>query len=1529
MDDYQTLAAGITPSSEVHILDPHRDGIEQITEILSPGSSSLHLISHGTPGTLYLGNSILNRQTLGNYATELQQWAIGQLYIYGCEVAAVREGQQFLQQLHEHLPIAIYANPHPTGNSALGGTWNLQQIFPQWEQEDGNWEWVMSDGTHNKGQKTKDKRQRTSNSTPFSPHTLATYAHTLGFAPYTNFPVGTWPESVYIGDVNGDGHDDLAVANQNSNNVSILLGDGSGSFGTQTTFAVGSGSFSVAVGDFDGDGKSDLAAANGFDNTVSILLGDGSGSFGTQTTFPVGAAPISVNVADLNGDGNDDLAMANRDGYSVSVLLGDGSGGFEPQTSFLVGSAPVSLTIGDFNGDGTSDLAVANRDSNTVSVLPGDGNGSFGTQTTFAVGSRPIAITGGDFNGDGKDDLAIANNFDNNVSVLLGDGRGGFTQTTFAVGTWPMDIKVGDFNGDGKSDLATTNELDETVSVLLGDGNGGFASPATFDVGSSPYLLNVGDFNEDGKDDLVTTNFSSNNLSVLLNQTAKVTSVTATTPDGRYGVGQTIPIAVTFDQIVNVTGTPGLQLETGTPDRYAIYDRGSGSDTLTFNYVVQEGDSSADLEYLSNTALSLNGATIQDQLGENAQLTLPALGSSNSLAGSKAIVIDGFVSGGNNPNPNPNPNPTPNPTPLPPIPNPTPPGVFVVGDDGRVNVEFLFDGSNYEGEVAFFSIEGMENLQVGSREYIREAARRALNPNQGHVVISDYWDQPLFSNGFSEFGGFNWWNRGGYRGIQNFAMTPGTEFAMMLVPHGTVRKVLNEIPFLSGPSIPFFSNHTIQSQMVDLTGNGNTFAWEDMPITGYSDRDYNDIIFQISGATGSAPSVDDWISPWWNWRNSFLGQNIINYTNTGVPNISSPPVIIDRSITVVTVTIISRAIDGYIAGADAFFDANKNGVRDDNEPTSTTNEEGLFEFEASLEAFDTNGNGELDPEEGHIVISGGIDTANGLPLETPLTATPDSQIVSLLTSLVAEAIDQGLSPLAANQKVKQALSLPDEVDLSTFDPIAATEEGIPGGVETNLAMVQVQNVVTQTAALLDGASSLEKAQISRSVVNTLANAVLSQNTLDLNSAEQLQRLIAAATQNVAAIDPTLDVNRILEMAADAATVMAAANQQKADAVANGETDINGAIATHQKVSLGTTTDEFFAAGFGNLSIAEVVENNTGENLTTRISSATPADPNPGGPLISPAPLINPLPSASEAIAPLNTVFPELANLTVPQVSPNPEATSLDNLIGTNAADAIIGDSGSNFLQGLEGNDNLYGNDANDTIHGNQGTDYIAAGAGDDWVHGGKDDDAILGGDGSDRLYGDLGNDVIFGENGNDFVNGNQGNDWIDGGDGDDVLHGGQDDDTLKGGAGTDELYGDLGNDLILGEADNDFLYGNQGDDTLDGGDGDDVLWGGNGNDILIGGNGDDWLLGDLGDDTMVGGAGSDRFVIRPNAGTDLIVDFTDGEDLIGLAEGLSFENLTLTQGNTGTLIYAGNNLLATVNGVDVSLIGQEDFFSVG
>jgi hypothetical protein len=172
------------------------------------------------------------------------------------------------------------------------------------------------------------------------------------------------------------------------------------------------------VGDFNGDGKPDLAVANVFSNNVSILLGDGTGQFGAATNFPVGVYPFSIAVGDFNGDGNQDLAVGNFNSNNVSILLGDGAGHFSAPTNFPV-SGPGSVAVGDFDGDGKQDLAVANYSSTNVSILLGDGMGHFSAATTFSVGTNPESVAIGDFNGDGKQDLAVANNSSNNASILL------------------------------------------------------------------------------------------------------------------------------------------------------------------------------------------------------------------------------------------------------------------------------------------------------------------------------------------------------------------------------------------------------------------------------------------------------------------------------------------------------------------------------------------------------------------------------------------------------------------------------------------------------------------------------------------------------------------------------------------------------------------------------------------------------------------------------------------------------------------------------------------------------------------------------------------------------------------------------------------------------------------------------------------------------------------------------------------------------------------------------------------------------
>ena len=356
-----------------------------------------------------------------------------------------------------------------------------------------------------------------------------TYTLTTTVAPTTAafqpLPVGNQPEAIVAGDFTGNGRTDLAVVNGGDNTVSVLLGNGDGTFQPQVTYAVGTGPFSILAGDFTGNGILDLAVANLNSNSVSVLLGNGDGTFQPQVTYAVVSGPDSIVAGDFNGDGHLDLAVANVNPYgpgTVSVLLGNGDGTFQPQVTYAVGLFPVAIVAGDFTGNGHLDLAVANwNPDGTVSVLLGNGDGTFAPQVSYAVGSGPGAIVAGDFTGDGHLDLAVSGSDPSTaageVSVLLGNGDGTFQpQVTYAVGGEPDAIVAGDFTGDGRLDLADVNEGQGTVSVLLGNGDGTFQPQVTYATGAAgtePFALVAGDFTGDGHLDLAVAYFSENSNS--------------------------------------------------------------------------------------------------------------------------------------------------------------------------------------------------------------------------------------------------------------------------------------------------------------------------------------------------------------------------------------------------------------------------------------------------------------------------------------------------------------------------------------------------------------------------------------------------------------------------------------------------------------------------------------------------------------------------------------------------------------------------------------------------------------------------------------------------------------------------------------------------------------------------------------------------------------------------------------------------------------------------------------------------------
>jgi hypothetical protein len=353
---------------------------------------------------------------------------------------------------------------------------------------------------------------------------------------------GTTPFSIATADMNGDGKPDLLLLSGTvSANATLYLltNKGNGTFNSGSSLLAGAIG-GMAVGDINHDGNLDIAVTLTTSNSVSILLGNGTGSFQTlslDVTSSLGAPPQSIIVGDFNQDGNLDLAITEY--YFVAIYLGKGDGTFQDA---LRGGLPSTTTpqvmaVGDFNNDGLLDLAAIIQDENVALVFLGNSDGTLASRadiTLPASGGTGGAVAA-DFNGDRKQDLAIAQfnqpqqtPIQGFATLLLGNGNATF-QT--AIATPVSDIGIngtvgGDFNGDGNADIATASvDANGGLAVFLGNGNGTFGPPISSFIGLTGLNLGpmiAGDFNRDGKSDLVVVSENNaNNFSpmyVLLSQ---------------------------------------------------------------------------------------------------------------------------------------------------------------------------------------------------------------------------------------------------------------------------------------------------------------------------------------------------------------------------------------------------------------------------------------------------------------------------------------------------------------------------------------------------------------------------------------------------------------------------------------------------------------------------------------------------------------------------------------------------------------------------------------------------------------------------------------------------------------------------------------------------------------------------------------------------------------------------------------------------------------------------------------------------
>lgn len=310
-------------------------------------------------------------------------------------------------------------------------------------------------------------------------------------------------QSVAVGDFNGDGLPDVALntAGPAGPAVEVLLGKGDGSFQlNHQILSVGQTPLSVAVGDFDHNGALDLVTANS-NGTLSVLLGNGGGSFRPRTDLTVGGSAHSVAVGDFNGDGRLDVVTAQQLTDTVSVLLGHGDGAFARPLVFAASGqnfTPQSLALGDVNGDGKVDLviksvSVLDSDAFQLGVLLANGDGTFHAPLLGAAqpdGSGDLAL--GDFNNDGRMDAAVADQLGTptgNLSVFAGNGDGTFQALIrldlLTGGNDPLGVAAADLNGDGLVDLVAANTSSSTVGVLLNTSTAPAPAATTTTLGTS------------------------------------------------------------------------------------------------------------------------------------------------------------------------------------------------------------------------------------------------------------------------------------------------------------------------------------------------------------------------------------------------------------------------------------------------------------------------------------------------------------------------------------------------------------------------------------------------------------------------------------------------------------------------------------------------------------------------------------------------------------------------------------------------------------------------------------------------------------------------------------------------------------------------------------------------------------------------------------------------------------------------------------------------------------------------------------
>ncbi|CAF1023077.1 unnamed protein product [Adineta steineri] len=407
------------------------------------------------------------------------------------------------------------------------------------------------------------------------------------------------PNCVVVADLNNDHQWDIVFTNRGSGNIGVFLGYRDGTFEKQISYQIGTTSSptSIALGDFNNDKQLDIVVATAGTNDITILVGYGNGTFTKENINIIYQflSPVSVAIADFNNDSQLDIVVLDQNSNSVNILLGYGNATFNRITPYILpdDSYPAWLVINDFDNDNILDIATANIYANNITIIFGYGNGSFGNSTTLSTGdySYPCSLAAGDFNNDHWMDIVVVNQYGYNIGIFLGFGNGSFAlQKTFPVNSmsYLTSVSVGDLNGDKILDVIVSDYGSSygagygNISVFYGYGDGNFTLPKTYPTGykSEPSSTAICDFNNDGRPDIVVTNSQKNTLDIMFAYKSEPFAVQTIFPTGNGSH----PNALAIGDFNNDNETDIVVVKSGLDSISILLGYGNGSFIENANY---------------------------------------------------------------------------------------------------------------------------------------------------------------------------------------------------------------------------------------------------------------------------------------------------------------------------------------------------------------------------------------------------------------------------------------------------------------------------------------------------------------------------------------------------------------------------------------------------------------------------------------------------------------------------------------------------------------------------------------------------------------------------------------------------------------------------------------------------------------------------------------------------------------------------------------------------------------------------------